>query len=71
MFLRFEQNNIYIDKNVIYMNDDKKKNNNKIQYETKVQVEEIIDIKIIWSNKDSMLKSSISSSIPIAYISFL
>lgn len=33
------------------MNDDKKKNNNKIQYETKVQVEEIIDIKIIWSNK--------------------
>lgn len=53
------------------MNDDKKKNNNKIQYETKVQVEEIIDIKIIWSNKDSMLKSSISSSIPIAYISFL
>ena len=45
------------------MNDDKKKNNNKIQYETKVQVEEIIDIKIIWSNKDSMLKSSISSSI--------
>lgn len=52
------------------MNDDKKKNNNKIQYETKVQVEEIIDIKIIWSNKDSMLKSSISSSIPIAYISF-
>lgn len=71
MFLRFEQNNIYIDKNVIYMNDDKKKNNNKIQYETKVQVEEIIDIKIIWSNKDSRLKSSISSSIPIAYISFL
>ncbi len=71
MFLRFEQNNIYIDKNVIYMNDDKKKNNNKIQYETKVQVEKIIDIKIIWSNKDSMLKSSISSSIPIAYISFL
>lgn len=67
----FEQNNIYIDKNVIYMNDDKKKNNNKIQYETKVQVEEIIDIKIIWSNKDSRLKSSISSSIPIAYISFL
>lgn len=53
------------------MNDDKKKNNNKIQYETKVQVEEIIDIKIIWSNKDSRLKSSISSSIPIAYISFL
>lgn len=52
------------------MNDDKKKNNNKIQYETKVQVEEIIDIKIIWSNKDSRLKSSISSSIPIAYISF-
>ena len=45
------------------MNDDKKKNNNKIQYETKVQVEEIIDIKIIWSNKDSRLKSSISSSI--------
>ncbi len=71
IFLRFEQNNIYIDKNVIYMNDDKKKNNNKIQYETKVQVEEIIDIKIIWSNKDSRLKSSISSSIPIAYISFL
>ena len=53
------------------MNDDKKNNNNKIQYETKVQVEEIIDIKIIWSNKDSRLKSSISSSIPIAYISFL
>lgn len=53
------------------MNDDKKKNNNKIQYETKVQVEEIIDIKIIWSNKDSRLKLSISSSIPIAYISFL
>lgn len=53
------------------MNDDKKKNNNKIQYETKVQVEKIIDIKIIWSNKDSRLKSSISSSIPIAYISFL
>lgn len=52
------------------MNDDKKKNNNKIQYETKVQVEKIIDIKIIWSNKDSMLKSSISSSIPIAYIFF-
>lgn len=71
IFLRFEQNNIYIDKNVIYMNDDKKKNNNKIQYETKVQVEEIIDIKIIWSNNDSRLKSSISSSIPIAYISFL
>ena len=71
IFLKFEQNNIYIDKNVIYMNDDKKKNNNKIQYETKVQVEEIIDIKIIWSNKDSRLKSSISSSIPIAYISFL
>ena len=71
VFLRFEQNNIYIDKNVIYMNDDKKKNNNKIQYETKVQVEEIIDIKIIWSNKDSGLKLSISSSIPIAYISFL
>ena len=62
---------MYIDKNVIYMNDDKKKNNNKIQYETKVQVEEIIDIKIIWSNKDSRLKSSISSSIQIAYIFFL
>ena len=71
IFLRFEQNNIYIDKNVIYMNDDKKKNNNKIQYATRVQVEEIIDIKIIWSKKDSRLKSSISSSIPIAYISFL
>ena len=71
IFLRFEQNNIYIDKNVIYMNDDKKKNNNKIQYATRVQVEEIVDIKIIWSNKDSRLKSSISSSIPIAYISFL
>lgn len=75
VFLRLEHNNIHIKENIIYMNDDWARKKQKIQYATKVKINDIQAIDIIWSTKDSLLKNipsgTFGNMLPKAYISFL
>lgn len=73
-FIRMEHNNIHIDNGKIYMTDDWLPKKEKIQYATSVYFLEIKAIDVIWSTKDSLLKTTptrtFGGAMPKAYLSF-
>lgn len=73
-FLRVWHNNIHIKNNIVFMRDDWCGKNTKIQYATKVDVTQIKTIDIIWTPKNSKMKTipngRIADTLPKAYLSF-
>ena len=64
--VRLEHNNIHLDENKIYMNDDWQKKS-KIQFYTEVEYKNIENVDIVWSAKNSK-GENIKSNLPSSFV---